>query len=210
MTVSIAVTNSASIWTPRNVPRMAKMPTTTMMSWSRATSAVAPNLMLWKRTPIQIRIPSEPTRISRIACWISSDRMIGPTVVVRRTQEMGPRVGSACMALAMSAILPTVGIGKHVVLPNTVAGLGDGLGEAEGLGLGVALAVGLGDGVGEGLEVALAEPDALEVPGALDVGLGLAVGAVDAVAEALTLAEALALADAEALPVAVALAVGSG
>ena len=36
MTVSIAVTNSASIWSPKNVPRMAKMPTTTITSWSSA------------------------------------------------------------------------------------------------------------------------------------------------------------------------------
>ena len=40
MTVSIAVTNSASISTPKNVPRIAKTPTTTMTSWSSATSAV--------------------------------------------------------------------------------------------------------------------------------------------------------------------------
>ena len=45
MTVSIAVTNSASIWTPANVPRSAKTPTTTSTSWSSETSAVTPNLM---------------------------------------------------------------------------------------------------------------------------------------------------------------------
>ena len=43
MTVSIAVTNRASISTRKNVPRMAKMPTTTMTSCSSATSAVTPN-----------------------------------------------------------------------------------------------------------------------------------------------------------------------
>ena len=44
MTVSIAVTNSASISTWKNVPRMANTPTTTITSWSSETRAVTPNL----------------------------------------------------------------------------------------------------------------------------------------------------------------------
>jgi hypothetical protein len=38
MTVSIAVTNRPSILTPEDVPSRAKMPTTTITSWSSATS----------------------------------------------------------------------------------------------------------------------------------------------------------------------------
>ena len=48
------------------------MPTTTMTSWSRATSAVAPNLTSRKRKVIQGRIPIEPRIMSRNACWMSS------------------------------------------------------------------------------------------------------------------------------------------
>ena len=43
MTVSIAVTKSPSTWTLKSVPRIAKIPSTTITSWSSATSAVTPN-----------------------------------------------------------------------------------------------------------------------------------------------------------------------
>ncbi len=49
ITVSIAVTNRASISTLRNVPRIANMPTTTITSWTSETSAVTPNLTSRKR-----------------------------------------------------------------------------------------------------------------------------------------------------------------
>ena len=42
MTVSIAVTNRLSIWSPTKVPRIAKAPTTTRTSWRSAISAVTP------------------------------------------------------------------------------------------------------------------------------------------------------------------------
>ena len=45
------------------------MPTTTMTSWSSATSAATPNFTSRKRNVIQSRIPSEPTRI-RVSAWL--------------------------------------------------------------------------------------------------------------------------------------------
>jgi len=56
------------------------MPTTTTTSWTRAARAVAPNLTLPKRIQTQIKIPSEPSRMSSTACWMSWALITGPTV----------------------------------------------------------------------------------------------------------------------------------
>ena len=64
MIVSIAVTNRLSIWTLNSVPRIAKMPTTTMTSWSSEIRAVTPIFTSRKRYVIQSTIPIAPNRMS--------------------------------------------------------------------------------------------------------------------------------------------------
>src|SRR5436190_4638890 len=133
MTVSIAVTNSASTSTPKSVPRIANVPTTTITSWSRATSAETPNFTSWKRNVIQIRIPNEPTRM-RVNAWpMRSALTTGPTVVSWCWPSIGPNF--ACSATATSPSLPIVG------MPGP-EGLGDGVGTGD--------AEGDGDSDGEG------------------------------------------------------------
>src|ERR1035437_8208803 len=187
MTVNIAVTNNASIWTRKRVPRIAKMPTTTMTSWSRATRAAAPNLTLPNRMPTQIRMPSEPSRMSSTVLVISSLLMSAPTVVVWRVQAIGPILGSACMAAEMSASLPVAGRSSwHRVVPfcstpfNTGAGEGVGLAVAVGLAATDAEADALADGAGVGLSDGDAVGDgellAAGDPLADAEGLGVGVG----------------------------------
>src|SRR5664280_2372232 len=188
MTVIIAVTNRASIWVPNSVPRIAKMPTTTMTSWSRATRAAAPNLMLWNRMPIQIRMPREPRRISRMACWMSWALTTGPTVFSSPVQVSGPSLGSACMAVASLPRAPTAGTDKvHVSLPfwcvlamapggNVAEGLAPGAADAEAPGAADAEAPGAADAEAPGAADAEAPGAAdAEAPGAAD-GLALAAG----------------------------------
>jgi hypothetical protein len=129
---------------------------------------VAPNLTLPNRKPTQIRMPSEPRRISSIVWVISWALMIGPTVVVSRVQSTGPMLGLACMIATMLAILPLVGRTRwQTVLPScstpAMAIVGDGLGDAvaEALADGAALPLELGDGVGLGVGVALGAAEAL-------------------------------------------------
>src|SRR3954463_2320363 len=120
ITVSIAVTNRASIATRKNVPRIAKIPTTTITSWTSATSAVTPNFTSWKRYVIQSRIPTDPTRM-RISAWlIRSAETTGPIVVSDACSAIGPRADSS--ALTISAPLPEVG---SSVLPVGVDGAAD-------------------------------------------------------------------------------------
>src|SRR5450755_904451 len=167
ITVSIAVTNRASISTLKNVPRIAKVPTTTTTSWSRATSAVAPNFTSRKRNVIQARIPIDPRITSRTACWVSSWLMTGPTVVSVRCPSIGP--SAACRAVAIAPNFPVVGRawlpglgdglapttpappggadpdGAALAAPDDEAmGLGLGLGDALGLGVGAPLVLGAG------------------------------------------------------------------
>src|SRR5579862_6874223 len=195
MTVSIAVTNRASISTLKKVPRMANVPTTTTTSWSRATRAVAPNFTSRKRNVIQARIPIEPRMTSRIACWVSSWLITGPTVVSVRCESIGPR--AACSAVAISPNLPLVG---RVWLPSTGAGLGLALGfglddavaapaddDGAGVGLGDALGAGLGEALGAGLGEALGAG----LGDALGAGLALEPGLPLAPAEAAGLAEGI-------------------
>ena len=90
MTVSIAVTNRASIWRPVTVPIRAKMPTTTMTSWMSAPMAVTPIRKSPKRKVIQAMMPRAPMMMSRNVCWMSSALTTGPTEVDWRTSSMGP------------------------------------------------------------------------------------------------------------------------
>src|SRR5512147_1579299 len=183
MTVSMAVTNRASISTLKKVPRTANAPTTTTTSWSSATSAVTPNFTSWKRNVIQSRIPAEPTMIRMIAWVTSSELTTAPIVVRLRCSAIGP--SSAWSAVATSPSLPLVGIS---VLPRGPAEAdgdapgdadapadadADGLGEALGvtLALGAALALALGPA----LALAAALPDGAAEP-ALEVGASVATG----------------------------------
>src|SRR3954471_13961550 len=145
MTVSIAVTNSASISTWKKVPSTAKIPTTTMTSWTSATSAVTPNFTSRKRYVIQARIPNDPTTISRSAWLIRSLETTGPIVVRELCSAIGPK--RACSAAATSPSLPLVGIS---VLPPPAAPLGDGPADAEAPGLPEGAADGLGDAAADG------------------------------------------------------------
>src|SRR4051812_48694321 len=139
MTVSIAVTNRASISTRKNVPRIAKIPTTTITSWTSATRAVTPNFTSWNRYVIQSRIPTEPTRISSSAWLIRSAETTGPIVVSDACSAIGPSAASS--ALTISPPLPDVG---SSVLP--VAFEGDGA--ADPVGVPEPLGPGLPDGAG--------------------------------------------------------------
>src|SRR6478672_1628533 len=121
MTVSIAVTNRASISIRKIVPSIAKMPTTTMTSWARATSAVTPNFTSWNRYVIQARMPTEPTRI-RIRAWLMrSAETTAPMDVKDACSEIGPKAASR----AFTIWPPRPSVGSWVLL--TAAGA-----EAEG------------------------------------------------------------------------------
>src|SRR6478735_3480301 len=191
MIVSIAVTNRASISTWKKVPRIAKIPTTTITSCRSETRAVTPNFTSRNRYVIQSRIPSAPTRISTSAWLMRSLLTTGPIVVSEPCDAIGPRAASS--AVTISPSLPSVG---RSVLPVPADGEGDapgdapGLAEAEAAGEGLAVGVGLGEGVGEGLGEAEDDAD----------GDAVADGDADAEADA----------DADALAPALGGAVGTG
>src|SRR4051794_31749804 len=152
MTVSIAVTNRASISTRKNVPRIAKIPTTTITSWTSATRAVTPNFTSWNRYVIQSRIPIDPTRI-RISAWlIRSADTTGPIVVSEACSAMGP--SRAWSARTISPPLPSVG---SWVFPVAADGLAEGELEAaaEPLGAGLPDAAADADADGAGLGLGL-------------------------------------------------------
>src|SRR5688500_8403180 len=171
MTVSIAVTNRASISTWKNVPRIAKAPTTTTTSCSSETSAVTPNFTSRKRNVIQPTMASEPTTM-RIRAWRSrSELTTAPMVVRLACDSIGP--SCAWSAVTISPSFPSVG---SRVLPTGAAegdadgeadapaeadgaGVVDGAGDADGPGdpLGDAEAAADGDGAGDPLGPA--EPD---------------------------------------------------
>src|SRR3990172_2909606 len=176
MTVSIAVTNSASTWRPKNVPPMAKMPTTTMTSWTSAAIAVMPIRKSAKRKVIQPRIPAEPRTIRSSACWASSALMIGPIDASWRTSSMGPNWRSR--ATRRAARRPSVGRpiglaegdgdgdGEGLALAEVPAladalGLADGcgLGDADGPGVGVTDGAGVGEALAPGEPLAPGDPD---------------------------------------------------
>src|SRR4051794_25566242 len=150
MTVSIAVTNRASISTRKNVPRIAKIPTTTITSWTRATRAVTPNFTSWNRYVIQSRIPIEPTTMSSSAWLMRSSETTFPIVVSDACSAIGPN--RASRALTIWPPLPSVG---SWVLPVAIEGDGDP--DASGEADGAALGAGLGEGAADGLGAA--EPD---------------------------------------------------
>src|SRR4029079_18012716 len=152
MTVSIAGTHSAALSTWANVPRIAKIPTTTITSWTSATRAVTPNFTSWNLYVIQSRIPIDPTKISQSAWLLKSAETTGPIVVSEACSAIGPRAASR--ALTISPALPSVG---SSVLP--VGGVGDGAAELPGAAdpLGAALGGALGVALGLGLGAALAE-----------------------------------------------------
>src|SRR3954454_5604245 len=177
MTVSIAVTNRASISTWRKVPTIAKKPTTTMTSWSSDTSAVTPNLTSRNREVIHSRIRSEPTRM-RTSAWVMRSLLTTAPIVVRlRCSAIGP--SSCWSAVATAPRVPCVG---SWVLPETTGGVdGDALGEGEppaaadalgagdALGLALALALGAGEPLAGGEPLGAVEPLAAGEPvGAAD------------------------------------------
>ena len=171
MTVSIAVTNRASISTWKNVPRIAKKPTTTITSWTSATRAVTPNFTSRNRYVIQSRMPSAPTTMRISACWTRSELTTGPIVVSDRCDSIGPRASSR--ATTISPSLPSVG---SSVLPVTTGGDAPGEAPGEAPGLAAADGAGLADGAGVGLGLAdvaglplgAAEPGAADPDGAAD------------------------------------------
>src|SRR5688500_1246929 len=141
MTVSIAVTNRASISTWKNVPRIAKAPTTTTTSCSSETSAVTPNFTSRKRYVIQPTMASEPTTM-RIRAWRSrSELTTAPMVVRLACDSIGP--SCAWSAVTISPSFPSVG---SRVLP-TGAAEGDADGEADAPA--EADGAGVGDGAGD-------------------------------------------------------------
>ncbi len=176
MTVRTAVTNRASIWTRKNVPRMANVPMSTSTSWTSATRAVAPNLTSWKRIVIQIRIPIEPRTMSRAACWVSSWLMTGPTVDSARWAAIGP--SSFWSPVAIFPKAPVVGSCGPVV-PAPIAGDADGLTDADGAGLPEADGLGAAEASGEADAPAPGEADA-PAPGEADApGDAAPLGAID-------------------------------
>ena len=76
MTVSIAVTNSASTCRPANVPRMAKVPTTTITSCSRAISAVSAHAEVGEaeRHPGQDADRAEDDQQDRLLAQLGADQ----------------------------------------------------------------------------------------------------------------------------------------
>ena len=85
-------------------PRIAKTPTTTMTSWSSATSAVTPNFTSRKRYVIQSRIPIEPTRMSTSAWLMRSELTTGADR--RERVLLGDRTELGLEGLAHLAQLP--------------------------------------------------------------------------------------------------------
>src|SRR5258706_11677034 len=168
MTVSMAVTNRPSTWTSNSVPRIANTPSTTITSWSRATSAVTPNFTSRKRTVIQPRIPSDPTRMRTIA-WLIRSALTTAPIELRLACSKSPNF--ACRAFAITPRSPSLGIW---VLLTTGATVGDGAGLAVGATLGAAV----GDADGAGLAVGADDGDA----GAFGAGGDVAVGATVGVA----------------------------
>src|SRR3954452_17253069 len=175
MTVSIAVTKRASISIRKIVPSIAKMPTTTITSWTSATSAVTPNFTSWNRYVIHNRIPIDPTRIRSRAWLTSSDETTAPIVVSVACSAIGPR--AAWSALTISPPLPSVG---SCVLPIAAGGVGEAEGEApapaEPLGAALADGAGLADAEGAGGPDGAADPDSAGEPDADAAGPPLAPG----------------------------------
>src|SRR5829696_5277120 len=149
MTVRTAVTNRLSIWTPNNVPRIANIPTTTMTSWIRETRAVTPIFTSRNRYVIQMRMPTDPNRISVSACATRSLETTAPTVESDRWDAMGP--SSSSSASRISPSLPSAG--RAPPLPGDADGTGAALApadaDASGLALGEADAAGDADVAGE-------------------------------------------------------------
>src|SRR5450759_200700 len=168
MIVSIAVTKSPSTSVLRNVPRIAKIPTTTITSWTIAASAVIPKRKSRKRNVIQARMPSDPMSTRRIACCVSSAPITGPTVVRLRCESIGPSAASSAVTS-----VPTS--------PDRVTPPGMGVGDGEGLGLGDAA----GDADAAAAAAAEAEAAGLgEVAGLAEAAAGDADAAPAAEAEA--------------------------
>src|SRR5215204_5084369 len=143
MTVSIAVTNRASISTWKNVPRIANAPTTTTTSCSSDASAVTPNFTSRKRYVIQPTMASEPTTM-RINAWRSrSELTTAPMVVRLACDSIGP--SSAWSAVTISPSFPSVG---SRVLPTGAAD-GAGEGEADAPAEAEADGTGVGEGAGD-------------------------------------------------------------
>src|SRR5664280_198141 len=193
MIVSIAVTKRASTSVLKKVPRIAKIPTTTITSWTSATSAVIPNRKSRKRNVIQARMPSDPMRTRRIACCVSSAPITGPTVVRLRWASIGPSDDSSAVTSVST-------------WPDRVTPPGIGVGDGEGLGL--------GDAAGDA--DAAADPEAAGLADALgddDAGLADAAAGDDAPGDAEDAglaADEAGLPDAAALPDAPGEALGAG
>src|SRR4051812_42442932 len=197
MTVSMAVTKSASTCSPKNVPAIANVPTTTSTSWTSAAMAVAPMRKSWKRNVTQARMPIDPSTIRSSACWAISALMIGPMFASWRTSSIGPNLSSS--AKRRSASLPVVGspIAAPVVgdadgpglPPGTTApdAPGDAEGAADGAAEGAAL--GAADGAAEGPALAGADADTDE-PGASVLTTADAAGDDDVSGEAELIDEA--------------------
>src|SRR5215203_2731100 len=183
MTVSIAVTNRLSIWTLNSVPRIAKIPTTTMTSWSSEIRAVTPIFTSRKRYVIQSTIPIAP-KAMRVSAWSTrSLETTAPTVDSDRCSAIVP--SSSSSATRISPIFPWVGSwpppvgGAEREAPGEAAAdaLGDGDASGDALASGLALATGLALAPGLALVPAEAEADASgDADGTMD-GLGVGAGA---------------------------------
>ena len=153
------------------------MPTTTMTSWSSATSAVTPNFTSRKRSVIQPMIPSEPTRIRMTACWMRSELTTGAD----RSS------GCACSAIGPNFVLQGGGdraelaLGRHLGVAGRRAGdarcAGRGRGpRRRGIGLAGRRRSGagaVGARAGRRTRPGLADAPATRSPGApLGAGLG--------------------------------------
>src|SRR6187549_3492772 len=170
MTVRIAVTNRLSIWTPKNVPRSAKAPTTTMTSWTSATSAVTPIFTSRKRYVIQSTIPSDPNRISVSAWTTRSLDTTAPTVDSERCSVIDPSWSSS--ATRISPSLPSVGSAP----PTEGDADGDGAALAPGDADAPAAALALGEGDADGDALAPGEADAPADTDAEGTGVGVGDG----------------------------------
>src|SRR4051794_19184316 len=194
MTVSIAVTNRLSIWSPRNVPRIANAPTTTRTSWRSEISAQTPILKSRKRYVIQSRMPIDPNRIRVRACTMRSLETTAPTVDSDCCSVIGPRAASS--ANRTSPSLPCVGRtppdtgaadGEAPGAPLAPSATGDA--EADGFGEAAGLALATGEGLAAG--EALGPTDALGAGDPLAPAEAVATGDAPAPADALAAGDAL-------------------
>ena len=168
MTVSMAVTNSASICRPKNVPPMAKTPMTTTTSWSRAAMAVMPIRKSLNRNVIQPRMPSEPTMMQqqrllgelaaddRADVCLLADLVDRPELVLEREAQVGQStLGRQPDGRRRATMDEDSGSGDAPAARPMRSGWATPTvsrdGSAEPLGDGLALGEPLGDGLAGGL-----------------------------------------------------------